>query len=427
MADDVLLDLRHLNQVTAERRGGKTWIVAGAGCQIKQLLAELDRHDVTLPSLGLITEQTIAGAMSTATHGSGRTSMSNYAEEIRVAIYDPATGQPVIRTISDGSALRAARCSLGAMGVVVSVGFWARAQYNVEEVSRQCNTIDDVLATEAEWPLQQFYLMPWMWKYFTHQRRETSKPRGGWATIYRWYFWLTFDILLHLNLLLLVRVLRSSRAVKFFFRHVTPRTVIQNWIVVDKSQEMLVMEHELFRHIEIEVFVRQSDLVPALDFVTALLKHFDGDPAAFNHPQRLKLEWAHLTAAVEEHRGSYTHHYPICIRRVLPDDTLISMTSGDDEPRYALSFISYAKPSEREGFVKFAKSLSKSMIALFDARPHWGKFCPLTAAQAARLYPQLAEFRENCAAVDPNGVFRNEWVERTLFADAATPASTSPS
>lgn len=418
VADDVLLDLRHLNRVEVERREDKAWVTVGAGCQIKRLLSELDRqHAGTLPTLGLITEQTIAGAISTATHGSGRHSMSHYVEEVRIASYDPATGEPVIRVIRDGAELRAARCSLGAMGVIVSVSFWARPPYNIEEVSRQYESVEELLEAEADYPLQQFYLMPWLWKYFAQHRCEVTKPRGGWATLYRWYFFLTFDISLHLWLLLLVRVLRSPRAIRCFFRYIAPRTVIQNWTVVDKSQEMLVMEHELFRHIEIEVFVRRSLVADALDFVTALLKHFDGNRTAIDETLRNRLEGLGLLTELEERCGSYTHHYPICVRRVLPDDTLISMTSGIDEPSYALSFISYAKPTERDSFLAFAGFLSKSMVALFRARPHWGKVCPLTAEQASELCPHLTQFREVCAAVDPEGVFRNGWVQRILFAD----------
>jgi FAD/FMN-containing dehydrogenase len=124
VADDVLIELRHMNQVHVEQQDGRTWATVGAGCQIKRLLVELDRQcDCTLPSLGLITEQTIAGAISTGTHGSGKHSLSHYMDEIRIATYDPTTGEPVIRVISNGPELQAARCSLGALGVIVSVGF----------------------------------------------------------------------------------------------------------------------------------------------------------------------------------------------------------------------------------------------------------------------------------------------------------------
>ena len=159
--------------------------------------------------------------------------------------------------ISDGPELRAARCSLGCLGVIVSVGFWCRPQYQVEEHILLYNGLDEVLAAENDYPLQQFYLFPWLWQYFVQHRREVSAQHSGLATLYRWYWFLVFDVAFHLIVLLLARGLRSRRCIQFFFRHIAPRTVIQHWKVVDKSQDMLVMEHELFRHIEIEVFVKR--------------------------------------------------------------------------------------------------------------------------------------------------------------------------
>jgi L-gulono-1,4-lactone dehydrogenase len=413
VADEVMIDLRHFDQVKVEKRDGKRWVTVGGGCQIKRLLAELDRQAAgTLPSLGLITEQTIAGAISTATHGSGPHSMSHYVEELRLATYDSESGEAVIRVIRGGPELQAARCSLGAMGVIVSVSFWSRPQYRIEKHFRQYATLEEVLAKEVEYPLQQFYLMPWRWDYVAQHRRETTAQKGGWAALYHWYFFLTFDVALHLVILMLVRVLRSSRAVRFFLRHLAPRLVFQNWRVVDRSQELLVMEHELFCHVEIEVFVKRTYIRDALEFVVALMKHFDGDDTAFDSATRDKLKSLELLQEIEDVRGSYTHHYPVCVRRVLPDDTLISMTAGLDEPSYAISFISYARPRERGDFFAFATILCKTLAALFDGRPHWGKICPLPSDEVARLYPRCAEFREICAAFDPNGAFRSRWLER---------------
>src|SRR5262247_848660 len=50
------------DEVLLERRGDEAWATIGGGCQIKRALAELDRQGLTLPALGLISEQTIAGA-----------------------------------------------------------------------------------------------------------------------------------------------------------------------------------------------------------------------------------------------------------------------------------------------------------------------------------------------------------------------------
>jgi len=46
---------------------------------------------------------------------------------------------------------------------------------------------------------------------------------------------------------------------------------------------------------------------------------------------------------------------------------------------------------------------------LFDARPHWGKFAPLSRGDVDRLYPQAANFRELRQAIDPGGEFLNAW------------------
>ena len=111
-----------------------------------------------------------------------------------------------------------------------------------------------------------------------------------------------------------------------------------------------------------------------------------------------------------EATGAYTHHYPVCIRKVLPDDTLISPASEGPEAWYAVSLISYAPPSERKGFEAFAKIFAESFARLFGGRPHWGKHCPLTFPEIDQLYPRLSEFREICDRADPEGRFRNEFV-----------------
>ena len=416
VGEDVGLDLQHFRDVTVERRDDKVWVTAGAGCQIKRLLSELSRQSAgTLPSLGLINEQSIAGAISTGTHGSGKSSMSHFIEEVRVATYDTKTGSPVIRTIQGGDELRAARCSLGTLGVIVSVGFGSRPSYRVEEHFQRYADLGTVLAEEDEYPLQQFFLMPWSWEYIAQHRRETLSPRGGSAAVYRLYVSLQFDIGLHLLVLLGARVLRSPRFVRFLFRRVAARLVIMNWKVVDDSSKMLVMEHELFGHIECELFVTKSRLVEAIELVRQSLKYFDGDLDAFDANYRDLLRNANLLGQLDDQCGKYTHHYPICIRRVLPDDTLISMTAGAIEPSYALSFISYARPAERQGFFAFAEFMTQAMGVLFDARPHWGKICPLTANDAARLYSQLPEFCRTAGEFDEAGVFRNEWISRVLF------------
>ena len=88
------------------------------------------------------------------------------------------------------------------------------------------------------------------------------------------------------------------------------------------------------------------------------------------------------------------------------------MTADASEAYYAISFITYVEP--RDAFFELARFLAESMVALFAARLHWGKYFPLHHAQIAPTYPNLAEFREICRHTDPHGVFRNNYVNEVL-------------
>ena len=120
--------------------------------------------------------------------------------------------------------------------------------------------------------------------------------------------------------------------------------------------------------------------------------------------------------SVEKLRGQYLHHYPICIRKVLPDDTLISMASGQ-EPWYALSFVSYVRPERRGGFISFANVLARTAAQLFGARPHWGKFCPLESNDLQALYPHLERFAAIRRTFDPAQLFGNSWLDAMTATD----------
>lgn len=399
----VLINLRYLNQVDiqCDRDSGKATV--GAGCQIKTLLSHLKQRGQTLPSIGLITEQTIAGAISTGTHGSGRNSLSHYVDAVHVARYDSETGKAVIEHIDGGDTLRAARCSLGSLGIILKVQIRCRNLYNVEEHWQEYSKLDPVLIAEQEYPLQQFFLIPWRWTYLAQHRRESTEQRSQLASVYRAYWFLTIDLGLHLLMLFAVRWLSSTIVVRFLFQHIIPQAIIRQWRVTDESSAMLVMEHELFRHIEIELFVRSQDLPEALEYLRQALI-VAGESSSETLPQ------PDCSAEFSPIRGHYCHHYPICIRRVLPDDTLISMASGDKDVWYAISLISYARPADRVGFKQVAEFLAEAMATKFSARPHWGKWCPLPSRQLTALYPRFDRFVDVCDARDPTGAFRNPWL-----------------
>ena len=428
--DDVLLDLRNLNAVDVCFDGDSSVARVGGGCQIKRLLAELEKQDLTLPSVGFITEQSVAGAISTGTHGSGRHSLSHYVKNVRVARYNRDNGNAVVDEIEGGDELLAARCSLGCVGVILSVTMVCRPRYRVEESFHEYDNLEGVLDAEHDYPLQQFYLVPWRWTYMAQHRREVDSRESRWSRLYRWYRFLVLDIAMHLLILLSVRVLRIHACTRGLFRWVLPAFVIRNCRCVADSTTQLVMEHEIFRHVEIELFVQRNHLDGALQFLRHTLCAAEAGTIQTDETFRLQLEQAKCEAALDQLRGKYCHHYPICVRRVLPDDTLISMASHEGVSRspvpcvasdvpsaadwYSITLTNYHRGSDRRPFEELAKFLAKSMAHLFRARPHWGKLCPLSPSELWGLYPAMGRFGDVCAHADPAGAFHNPWIETLL-------------
>lgn len=411
--DGILLEMRHFTQIQIHERNGQPFVTVGAGCQIKTLLAALNERGLTTPSVGLITEQTIAGATATGTHGSGKHSLSHYVHSVRIACFD-ATGMTAqIVDVTEGDELKAARCSLGCMGVVVEITLPCIPQYFVEEKITPKSTIEEVLALESDSPLQQFFLLPHAWTFFAQQRKVARKScRSGGAAFYRIYWFPLLDVGLHLLILLFGVWLRSRRLVHFLFRTIVPWSIFPRWVTSDRSDRQLVMEHELFRHLEEEIFVRRSMVIAASHFVTDILKLADDSRHALSSSTLSQLKSIDALQTAQTLSGCLTHHYPVVFRRILPDDTLISMASGSGEDWYSISLVTYAKP--RDDFFRVARFLAESMIRLFNARLHWGKWCPVTADQIEQQYPELPTFRTICRRFDPNGVFRNKFVNETL-------------
>ncbi|MCA9081435.1 MAG: FAD-binding protein [Planctomycetaceae bacterium] len=441
--EDVLLDLRELRDVRVEQHAGEPVVHVGAGCQVKRLLAELEQQQLTLPSVGFITEQSIAGAIATGTHGSGRHSLSHYVVAVRVAIDNPETGAAQICEINSGDELRAARCSLGLLGVVLSVTMQCRTPYCVEEQFREYRHVRDVLAAEDEFPLQQFYLIPWRWSCIAQHRREVDGPPTLLGVIYRWYRFLTFDVLMHWYILLLVHIIGSPAVIRFSFRRLIPALVVRNWPAVGPSSKQMVMEHELFRHGETELFVQRHRLDEAIEYVRQLITSCGEADAPVTPEFEAQIDRVNAREQWQMLRGTYCHHFPICVRKVLPDDTLISMASNigivasidgggefhaespaavhapmgpasPTEPWYAITFTNYHPRGSHLPFDQFVALLLHSMHHLFGARAHWGKLCPLPVADLTALYPEFSKFRAIVAGMNPAARFQNQWTRELL-------------
>jgi hypothetical protein len=163
-----------------------------------------------------------------------------------------------------------------------------------------------------------------------------------------------------------------------------------------------------------EIFVGESQLARAIEFLLVSIKSFAAIDCAFSEEFLGPLTEAGLDRVLTAKRGSYTHHYPLFCRRVLPEETMISMAASASEPMYSISVFNYDRPGRRDAYYAFCWFLAHSLRKLVNARLHWGKHFPFEYGDVAPLYPRLDEFRTLCLTHDRNGVLRNGYTTRVL-------------
>src|SRR6266478_3672865 len=414
---DIALDLSALNSVTPIKTNGMDLVRVGAGCRLQELLDRLHAAtDRTLPTLGAIKKQTISGAISTGTHGSGRQSLSHFVASLRAVVFDPSTGHPVVREFTEGPELLAARCGLGCLGIILSVDLHTVPKYMVVETIRTYRSIEEIIAVFAANSLSNFLLSPYGWVFTMFERKpvEREVPTLG-STLRAWFFrifsFIVIDIFFHL--FVVASRMAGPRAIKAFNK-IVPHTLPKGRVRIDDSEHILTSHHYLFRHEEMEIFVSETDLPRALRFLRASIEIFADVDTVCPEEFQAVLADTGFDEVIAAKRGSYVHHYPLFCRRVLPEETLISMTASVDEPMYSISIFTYDRPGRRDAYYAFCSFLAHSLLKLVNARLHWGKHFPFEYADIIRLYPRLDEFRALCMAHDRNGVLRNGYTARVL-------------
>jgi L-gulonolactone oxidase len=413
--DDVSVDMALFDSVELVDRGDTKVARVGAGCTLQALLDRLHAtSDQTLPSLGAIKRQTIAGVISTATHGSGTQSLSHFVEEIELAAYDE-NGRPAIFVHRGGPALAASRCALGCMGIILRVDLRTVPRYWIREEVKVHAGLGDVIAQYGDYPLTQLSFTPYRWDYLAFQRRRVeggapSLRTKALALLFRLYMRVVVDFAVHFGVWLAIRL--GPWAVKGALK-LAP-SLLRFIRRTDYAEEVLTQKHDLFRHEEMELFVPESQLAKVAGILRWATEVFAGSATPI--PESVKVT---IGAPFHEEllaaRGSYTHHYPFFFRRVLPDgNTLVSMTASSEEPYFSIGVFTYYPPDRRDGYYTFCSWLARCLHAQAGARLHWGKHFPLEAADMARVYPELELFRDLCASADPRGVFTNPYAARVL-------------
>ncbi len=400
-SDDVFVDIKHLNKIVIENDCVNTQ----GGVKLENLIKFLTKRNLMIPAMGGILKQSVAGLASTATHGTGNHSFSHFVHSIRIAAYD-TDGKAKIFEYTEGDTLKAARCAVGCMGVIVSMKIKTVPRYFMLESSHLVSSIDEVISAEAEWPFSQTVIVPYSWKFLIFRRKKIesrtfSQKIKAW--LMRGMDFVVIENMPHVFLKIILLFKNSSMYV-WYYRDFLSSLLGNSISVINEDYRALtlhVRHHYYYRHVEMEIFIPEKKMKEVFMSLKEIIEVFAG----------LTSPSADMEKHLQGMKGKYTLHYTPFIRKILPDDTLISMTAGG-ESYYSIGLFTYNKEKDREGYYLFTKTVAKILSEKYGVRIHWGKHFPLDFEDVNKLYPNLEQFKNICREVDPKGVFQNDFTKR---------------
>lgn len=375
LTSGTLLSLDRLDRVLdVDPESGQVRVEAGT--TLHALSAALHAYGLALPNLGDVDVQSVAGATATGTHGTGAKlqNLSAGLCSIELTLADGSALEVDSRT--DLEAWRAARVSIGALGVVTAVTLQAVPAFTLEAVERPL-PLDAVLDR-----IDEFVDGNDHFEFFTFPHSRLAMTRAN------------------------NRVDRPPR----------PRSAPREW-----AEDVLLRNHAFTAACTLGR--ARPALIPALNRLASraggsahLVDHSD---RVFSTPRLTRfteMEYAipreHAVAAVRAvrevaERDEFAVPFPLEVRWVAPDDAFLSPATGRDTCYIAVHMFR-GMPWE-----PYFRAVEQVMDG-FDGRPHWGKRHFQTAATLQSRYPEWGRFAAVRRRLDPAGRFANGYVDRVL-------------
>jgi L-gulono-1,4-lactone dehydrogenase len=375
LTDGLMLQLDRLDRVLAADRGSGR-VKVEAGIVLSELNRRLDELGLAFENLGDIDRQSLAGSISTGTHGTGERfqNLSAQIESIGLVLADGRALE--ISGDSDPDAFRAARVGLGALGVIYAVTLRTVPAYTLRRVdspkplAETLARLDELVATSDHF---EFYVFPHTEFALCRESNRTDeppRPRSR-AAVY------AQEVVLEnwVGQLFALAARHAPSQVPRLAR-IAARNVGRS-TKVDRSFEVFASERRI-RFTEMEYAIPRrhaAELIPRVLEIAA----------------RPELQVA----------------YPIEVRFVAPDDALLS-PSHDRATCYVA--VHQDRKLDWEPYFRGVEAV----MSEYGGRPHWGKRHFQTAETLAPLYPGWDDFQRMRAKLDPTGAFRNAYTDRVL-------------
>ncbi|MFD5556056.1 D-arabinono-1,4-lactone oxidase [Streptomyces sp. NPDC127068] len=373
--DGVLLRPDLLTGIRRIDRAAMT-VTVEAGTPLKRLNLALAREGLSLTNMGDIMEQTVSGAISTGTHGTGRASAS-IAAQVRGLELVIADGSVLACSAAENpEVFAAARIGLGALGVITAVTFAVEPLFLLaareEPMAFDRVTAEfDELVTENEH--FEFYWFPHTENCSTKRNNRSAGPARPVGRIPGWIE----DELFANGLFQAVNVLgRAAPATVPALAKVTSRAL--------SARAYTDIPYRVFTSPRRVRFMEMEYALPREAAMAALRE---------------------LRATIE--RSGLRISFPVEVRTAPADDITLSTASGRESVYLAVHL--FRGTPYREYF-----TAAERVFTAHAGRPHWGKVHTRDAGYLAEAYPRFGEFTALRDRLDPDRRFGNDHLRRVL-------------
>jgi FAD-linked oxidoreductase len=374
VTNDILISLDRWQGITEVDPNGK-WVEVRSGTKLLKLGNDLWSMGYSMENLGDIDVQSIAGALNTGTHGTGR-DFGTLATQIHSITIALPTGELVeVSETENKDLFKAAQISLGALGVITRYKLKVVKAFVLQYTSKLGKIKDAVENFDKynnEYRNYEFYWFPYTDEVQLKLVSETEKPiqDGGFMRDFN-------DVVIeNLGYFLLSEYSRTHK--KFYkpFSKFSARGVPKGTWRNHSNKIFATKRWVRFKEME------------------------------YNVPKERFQEC--ITEIMETiHKRDFRVHMPLEIRYVKADDIMISPANGRDAVYMAvhqyngMDYLEYFKTIE-EIFWKY------------DGRPHYGKMNTMKKDQFANTYANWSKFSQIQKSCDPNGVMLNDYLRSIL-------------
>ncbi len=373
LADDQRMVLHRLNGLVAIEGD---LVTVQAGMPLHRLNALLAEHGLAMPNLGDIDQQTVAGAISTGTHGCGA-GHSTLASCVEAVTLVTGAGE-VLRIDASSEFFPAARLGLGALGILVEVtlrcvpAFFLLADERPMPLAEVLASLDEQIPANEH---LEFYWYPYTDRAQLKRNNKVAVSDRPLAASRRW---LDEEFLSNTVWQGACRLGQRLPAVVPAISAVAARALTAR-TYTERSDRVFCTSRRV-RFVEMEYEIPREHLGEALAALPVII--------------------AGLPFKVQ---------FPVEVRFTGPDDVWLSHGYGRDSAYIAIHQFS-GSPYEPY-FRAF-----EDVCAPLGGRPHWGKLHYRDAASLRTAYPKFDDFLAVRDRLDPGRVFANAYLDQVLGA-----------